>query len=823
MMKKAKYDLASRTTGADEVPDSATPVREKPTQTPELVGKLQQALKETSDHLKRSNAQVKELQQFTTKSTRSNRMSNASSILPGSTREELEEVAQQLRAVRQEGVNAKKETASKDEQLRLMREEVDRAKAEVASLLPSRSQQPQVVPEEVEAVDPQLASLKSELEAARQETHLAKEQLDAANKNIKIARSGLAQVKELVGQVQGEKEEAKANAASLTMQLEASREEEEKGRTDAASMEKDFHEMRLRHGKEVTALKEQVKEWEGIAAEAKQVNELNDENEELEEQLQNEITRHETLETEVKKLKSEIEETKAKGKAAPAAKSLAPSEPHTSPIMSVLKNPPALLPVDLSNSNPYLVSVAGLTVPSTPLPTALPGHPTTPTTTSTPKSEYTPEHKALTTAWNARMITLPEYIEGMKALKRKPDDVGETPEPIKKLRLSGESAELPVGDLLTPGGGPALKLPRQDEGGGEDDGVASDGEDFWSSFGGDADNSGTFTYGLSGADGTASSASAHQDAAKGEINPVGDTLVDDSNHSNADLYEMPSPSPNKQPPQATSNIPTPEISTIELNSARKRKISIDDEAEGSPRPSQVLRTREDLGDEQTLALDDMTPKTVADKPAIILTPATKRIFSEDDGDMPPRSSQMPRTKVDLGDEQTPTLEEIMAEDSFDTSRKGNEATEASGTAASPAENEDPAPEAASASTEPADPNNDSIMANTNETNVTSIVGATHPTPVQAARSTSRLPKLMTASPRKSTRNAGKPVGSLNENMLSKMSASPMKEEKETDAKTANGRGKSPVKSTTKSPAKKTFKSPAKSRTSRSPSKSKGGR
>ncbi|KAI4944281.1 hypothetical protein J4E91_008838 [Alternaria rosae] len=300
---------------------------------------------------------------------------------------------------------------------------------------------------------------------------------------------------------------------------------------------------------------------------------------------------------------------------------------------------------------------------------------------------------------------------------------------------------------------------------------------------------------------------------------------------------MPSPSPNKQPPQATSNIPTPDTPTIELTSATKRKISIDDDAEGSPRPSQVLRTRENLGDEQTPALDDMTPKTVAGKPVIILTPATKRIFTEDDDVMPPRSSQMPprssrlprrsskmpRTKVDLGYGQTPTLEEIMAEDSFDTSRKGNEVTEASGTAASPADNQDPALEAASASTEPTDPNNDSIMANTDETNVASIVGATHPAPVQAARSTSRLPKPMTASPRKSTRNAGKPVGSLNENMLSKMSASPMKEEKETDAKTVNGRGKSPVKSTTKSPAKKTFKSPAKSRTSRNPSKSKGGR
>ena len=63
-----------------------------------------------------------------------------------------------------------------------------------------------------------------------------------------------------------------------------------------------------------------------------------------------------------------------------------------------------------------------------------------------------------------------------------------------------------------------------------------------------------------------------------------------------------------------------------------------------------------------------------------------------------------------------------------------------------------------------------------------------------------------------------------------MAASPMKGEKETDAETTNGRGKSPAKST-KSPAKKTVKSPAKapvkaperSRASRSPSKSKADR
>ncbi|KAI4620727.1 uncharacterized protein J4E87_007055 [Alternaria ethzedia] len=852
MREKASSDRARRNTQVDEVPDFATPVREEPTQTPEVVRKLQEALKETSDSLKRSNAQVKELQQSTSKPAHPSRISNSSHNSSTPKRDALEDMGHQLRAARQEAVDAKMEADSKDEQLRLVREEADGAKAKVASLLASHGQEPRAVSEEIEAVEAQVASLKAELEAARQETQTAnvellsvKEQLGCANEAIKTAGSGLAQVKELVGKVQEEKEEAEANAASLTMQLQASREEEEKGRADAASMERDFHEVRLRHSKEVAALKEQVKEWEGIAAEAKEVNDnvqtaLNEENEELKEQLKKEVTRREALEMEVKKLKSEIDGAKATEMAAPAAKSLTPSETQNAS-SAIYSNHPI-------DTQPRLVPVAGLTSPSTPIPTALPGPTTTPDTTSTPK-----DHKKLTADWNARTITLPAYIEGLDALKRKSDDEGETPRPVKQLRLSGESAEIPTGNLLTPDGGPAFKFAVQEPGEaeqgedqeeeheeeqGEDDGDTSDIEDFWSSFEGDADNSGTFTYGLGDEVGAEVAALPEKDAAKGKANPLGDTLVidgdtiiDESDHSNDDLYAMPSPSPNKQPPPVISDIPgidIPDIDipAIELTPATKRKVNVDGE-EGSPKPSQVARMKEDLGGEQTLALENMTPIVVTRKPTIILTPATKRLLTEDDGEEPPPSSQMPprllqslpksskvqRTKVDLGDEQTPTLNEMFTENVVDAPLEGNETTEVSSPSQVPAENGDTPPEAHPASTEPAGPNNDITTANTDETNVASAASLALPASSQAPNN-------------RRTRNAGKPIGSLNENVLSKMAASPMKEDKEIDAQKENGRGKSPVKST-KSPAKKTVKSPAKaperSRASRSPSKSKADR
>ncbi|KAI4706463.1 hypothetical protein J4E89_008881 [Alternaria sp. Ai002NY15] len=847
MREKASSDRARRTTQVDEVPDFATPVREEPTQTPEVVRKLQEALKDTTERLKRSNALVKELQQSTSKPAHPSRMSTSSLNSSTPKRDALEDMGHQLRAARQKAVDAKMEAASKDEQLRLLQEEADGAKAKVASLLASHGKEPQAVPEEVEAVEAQVASLEAELEAARQETQTAnvellsvKEQLGCANEAIKTAGSGLAQVKELVGKVQEEKEEAEANAASLTMQLQASREEEEKGRTNAASMERDFHEVRLRHSKEVTALKEQVKEWEGIAAEANQISDqvqaaLNDENEELKEQLKKEAARRETLEMEVKKLKSQTDGAKATEMAVTAAKALTRSETQ--------KPPSAISSNHSIDDQPRLVSVAGVTSPSTPIPTALSGPTTTPDT-STPK-----DHKKLTADWNARTITLPAYIEGLDALKRKSDDAGETPRPIKQLRLSGENTELPVANLLTPGGGPAFKLPRQEESVEEeveedfveDDGDASESIDlFWDSFEGDADNSGTFTYGLGDEVGAEAAALPEQDADKGETNAVGDTLVidgdtiiDESDHSNDDLYAMPSPSPNKQPPPVVSDVPDIDIPAIELTPATKRKIN-DDNDKGSPRPSQVPRTEEDLGGEQTLALEDMTPIAVTRKPAIVLTPATKRLLTEDDGEEPPRSSQMPRrllqrpprlsktprTTVDLGDEQTPTLEEMTTDDIAGASREGDEATEASGTAPSSTENRDILPETHPASTSPAGPNNNTTTTpNTSATNVSSTAHLAPPAPPQAPN-------------HRSTRNAGKPVGSLNENVLSKMAASPMKGagDKETDAEKANGRGKSPVKST-KSPAKKAVKSPAKapakaperSRVSRSPSKGKADR
>ncbi|KAI4912129.1 uncharacterized protein J4E92_010174 [Alternaria infectoria] len=852
MKEKARSDRARRTTEADEIPDFATPVREEPTQTSEVVRKLQEALKDTTERLKRSNAQVKALQQSTSKPAHPSRMSTSSHNSSTPKRDALEDMGHQLRAARQEAVDAKMEAASKDEQLRLVREEADGAKAKVASLLASHGQEPQAVPQEIEAVEAKVASLEAELEAARQETQKVnvellsvKEQLGCANNAIKVAGSGLAQVKELVGKVQEEKEEAEANAASLTMQLKASREEEEKGRTDAASMERDFHEVRLRHSKEVTALKEQVKEWEGIAAEAKEVNDnvqtaLNDENEELKDQLKKEAARREALEMEVKKLKSETHGAKATEMAVTTAKSFTPSETQ--------KLPSAISSNHLLENQPRLVSVAGVTSPSTPTPTTS-APPATPDTTSTPK-----DHKKLTADWNARTITLPAYIDGLNELKRKSDDESETPRPIKQLRLSGENTELPIGNILTPGGGPAIKFAVQEqvqvqEEQTEDDGDASI-DLFWDSFEGDADNSGTFTYGLGDEVGAEAAALPEQDAPKGETNTHGDTLVidgdtiiDESDHSNDDLYAMPSPSPNEQPPKVISDIPgieTPDIDIpdIELTPATKRKIGTEGDEEASPKLSQIPRTKEDLGGEQTLALENMTPIAVSRKPAIVLTPATKRMFTDDDGEEPPPSSQMPRrsfaprsskaprTTVDLGDEQTPTLDEMTTGNNVDAPSEGNEAAEVRATAPSLAENAGAPSEAPSTSAESADPTNNPTMGNTDTTNVSSTARLAPPAPSQAPNNRNLLPEPV-ASPGRRTRNAGKPIGSLNENVLSKMAASPMKGEKETVEEGAKGRGKSPAKTRAKSPAKTAVKAPAKaperSRVSRSPSKGKGDR
>lgn len=157
-------------------------------------------------------------------------------------------------------------------------------------------------------------------------------------------------------------------------------------------MERDFHEVRLQHSKEVTALKEQVKEWEGIAAEAKQINDnvqtaLNDENEELKEQLKKEAARRETLETELKKLKSETNGAKATEMTVTAAKSFTPSETQK-PWSAISSN-------HLVNNQPRLVSVAGLTSPSTPIPTALPGPTTTP-----PHTRHQSLHPSSTTIVN---------------------------------------------------------------------------------------------------------------------------------------------------------------------------------------------------------------------------------------------------------------------------------------------------------------------------------------------------------------------------------------------------------------------------------------
>jgi hypothetical protein len=645
-----------------------------------------------------------------------------------------------------------------------------------------RVQELQAASKEVEKVaDPQVAALKTELEAARQETQEAnakvlslKNRLEVANEEIKSVGSGVAMVKDLVRELQEKREGAEANAASLTMQLEASREEEEKARGDVASRERDFHEVRLQTAQQVAELEEKIKQWEGIAAEAKDVNDdvqnaLNSENDDLKEQLQSEVTRREALEIEMAKLRSDMNNAKATEMAAPAKKPFTSSETQISPITTLFQNSPSLPPIVSSSpsGHRHLISVAGATTPSTPQPTASAASPMTPSTILTSKSNYTPEHIALTELWNTRKIDLPVYLDGMKALKRKSGDLQETPRPIKKLRLGGEGAELAVGSVLTPGGGPAFKLVKHGLGGDEDD---TDDDETASFFSTDAeahtDETQTADLGLDGAE---SSVPSNRDAAKDDTEVSVGVSINDGDHS-----------------------------------------------------------KENDSDERSATSNELLLKPITDDPAIVLTPATKRKVSVDDDEGSPKPSQALRTEEDLGDEQTPGLDEMMTKDIVDASQDANQATEQDDANSSVLSKQ----EAVEAKTQPG---NTSVDDDESEKDTPSAKAIGSPTeaqlaPTQAATSKSRLPKPVKpvpTSPRKSARNAGKPAMSLNENLLSKLSASPNKGVKDAVAEPGKAQEKSPVKSRGKSPKKPTAKSPtkqpAKSRASRSPSKSKTAR
>jgi hypothetical protein len=642
----------------------------------------------------------------------------------------------------------------------------------------------QAASKEVEKVaDPQVVALKGELEAAQQATQEAnakvlslKNRMEAANEEIKSAGSGLAMVKDLVRDLQEKKEGADANAASLTMQLEASREEEEKARADLASRERDFHEMRLQTAQQVVLLEEKIKQWEGIAAETKEVNDdiqnaLNSENDDLKERLQSEVTHRETLEIEMAKLRSDMNTAKATEMAAPAKKPFTSSETQISPITTLFQNSPSLPPIVSSSpsGHRHLISVAGATTPSTPQPTASAASPMTPSTILTSKSNYTLEHIALTELWNTRKIDLPVYLDGMKALKRKSGDLQETPRPIKKLRLCGEGADFPVGSVLTPGGGPAFKLVKHRLGGDEDD---TDDDETASFFSTDAeahtDETQTADLGL---DSVEYSVPSNRDAAKNEAEVSVGVSMNDGDHSKDNDGDERSATSIELPLKPITNIPA-----IELTPATKRKVSVDDD-EGSPKPCQVLRTEEDLGDEQTPGLDEMMTKEIVDA-----SHDANKATEQDDANSSVLSKQ----------EAVEAKTQFSGNTSMDDDDESEKDTPSAKVIGSPTE--------------------------------------AHLAPTQAARSKSRLPKPVKpvpTSPRKSARNAGKPAMSLNENLLSKLSASPNKGVKDVVAEPGKAQEKSPVKSRGKSPKKPTAKSPtkqpAKSRASRSPSKLKTAR
>jgi hypothetical protein len=232
----------------------------------------------------------------------------------------------------------------------------------------------------------------------------------------------------------------------------------------------------------------------------------------------------------------------------------------------------------------------------------------------------------------------------------------------------------------------------------------------------------------------------------------------------------------------TLNEAVPQLITddvaVELTPATKRKISIDDN-EGSAKPYQMLRTQENLGEEQTPTLSEMTPTSIIDASG----PAAD-IFS---------SGSTPGLKLPAQGLATPENVNIVID--------ANEAAELNNADSSALSDQ------GAVKTE-TDTLGDTLMDDSDNSHEAAATvenkdapsGFAHNARAQAGRRKSRLPKPVPTSTRKSSRNAGKPARSLNENLLSKFSAS---RQRFSEAQVA-------------SPAKPA----AKPRASRSPSKAK---
>ncbi|KAL1796088.1 hypothetical protein ACET3X_006312 [Alternaria dauci] len=580
---------------------------------------------------------------------------------------------------------------------------------------------------EIEAFKQEALSLNTKLQEAQQEAKEAKEEvvsikkkLDQANQNTKTAEQGLEAVSKLLPDV-------RAEIATLNSQLEASREEEEKATRDISLLERELGETRLEHSKQIASLQEQLQslrqpvEDNNPIAEEEDVgdallSELYEEKAYLEERFREEAARCRDLEEEVSKLqrqmlylRSKYEddegrlETTATDPQAPEAlpppTSFTSSGTQTIPLPGSLETSPSpsLRSDHKLHSSQQVLSIAGGIIPSTPPHNDSPAGRATPLIRSPATPDKTLDSVAIAYLYRDGKIDLSGYVQGLAALpprsgKRKPDGNGETRRPVKKVRVG----------VLTSGGGPAVRLAKEVSVDKADDGVVPDRSK---------------TSKASEDERIEGPAIGLDEASPSVLRRQGAVQVDGGLRTD-------------MPP-------------ISMRTGTKRKLAAGDD-KGALKPSQALRIRENLGDEQTPSLDKLIVKSVTETASPTMNT--------------PLPSGGPSVELSvLGspakmDDNT-TNETVQMNDVESSHSKGATAT---------IENEDLDPDVQPPSIEPAEPNNNTIIPDGNDPEVSTSARPTRPALSQTSRPKSHAPKPAPASVRKSARNANKPVSSLNE-------------------------------------------------------------
>lgn len=614
--------------------------------------------------------------------------------------------------------------------------EIDLKEVQATTQLASGEKGPHAAQAEIEALKHEAFSLDKKLQYAQQEAKEAKKEvvsmkkkLDQANQNTRTAEQGLEAVSKLLRDVHAE-------IATLTLQLEASREDEEKATRDISLLERELGETRLEHSKQIALLQEQLQyskrpvEDEDSIAEEEDIKdgllgELYEEKAYLGERFREEAARCRDLEEEVSKLQRQILylrskyedhearlETTATDHKAPGI--LPPPKSFTSsgtqtippPVSSETSPSPSLRSDHTPPSPPQLLSIAGGIIPSTPPPNDSPAAPVTPLIRSPATLDKTPDSVAIAYLYRDGKIDLSEYVQGLAALlprsgKRKPDGTSETPRSVKKVRGGGESEVCPVGGVRMPGGGPGVRLAKE----------------------------------------------VSVEKAGSEIERIETSTIDLDEVSPSVLHG--------QGMMQVDGGPGTDMPHVSIRTGTKRKLAAGDDKEAL-KPSQALRIRENLGDEQTPSLDKLIVESVTET----ASPTTNTPLPSGGPSVELPTLGSPAEKDDDTINETVQMNDVEPSHS-----KGATAT---------VENEDLDPDVESSSTQPAEPNNNTAMPVSNDPEVSTPARPKNSALSQTSRRKSHAPKPVSASLRKSARNANKPIISLNEQVLSRRAVSPAK-------------------------------------------------